>query len=212
MNQYSQDNISYSNIQLKLVYYHFLVLSTIYIFKTNQFEFSRLKILAQEKCLNYVMNIRKVKQILNIMDKILMLYHNYNLIVIFQKIFRLVDTTLTSISKFMEIDLNYQAPRLGSLIYIKFFFIFSLIGNVTSSLMLLRDKLMFDFQKVVALPVRIKLSICKCRNEIRNFWLQIEQIFLILRLPIEFLSLIGRFLHNLISFLSSIEKPKVPKI
>lgn len=212
MNQYSQDINSYSNIQLKFVYYHFLVLSTIYIIKTNQFEFSRLKISIQEKCLNYVMNLRKVKQTLKIVDKIFMFYYKYNLIFMVQKIFRFVNSALSGLSKFMEIDINYQAPSLGSLIYNKFFFIFSLINNVTSSLVLLRNNLTFDFQKVVALPVRIKLSISKCRNEIRNFWLQIEQIFLILRLPIEFLLLIGRFLNNLMIFLSTIQKPKVPKI
>lgn len=212
MDQYKENKLTYLTIQLRLAYYHFLVLSTYYIIKTNRFELSRLQILSKEKCICFVMKRRKVKQIMALLDTLVMFYYKYNLIVVIQKTFRLVNSTVVGLNKFMEIDLHSQGPRLGSLIYIKFFDFISLIGRVASSVGLLRDNLMFDVRKVVALPVRIKTSFSKCKNEVRNFWLQIEQIFLILRLPIEFLSLIGRFLAHLISWLSTIEKPKVPKI
>ncbi|RMZ95304.1 hypothetical protein BpHYR1_021784 [Brachionus plicatilis] len=212
MNEYSEEKMAYLTVQLRFAYYHFLVLSTYYIIRTNRFELSRLRVLVMEKCVQYVLNIRKVKQILSLIDKLLMIYYNYNLIIFIQKMFRYLQNSLTAVSRFIEIDLHAQAPRLGTLIFSKFFFLISLIQRVASSIELMRDNLMFDVRKVVALPVQIKNSISKCRDEIRNFWLQIEQIFLILRLPIELLSLVGRFLQNLISLISSIEKPKMPKL
>jgi hypothetical protein len=50
-----------------------------------------------------------------------------------------------------------------------------------------------------------------CSHEIRMFWRQIEQIIQIVRLPIEFLALIGRVIKKIASFLNRIERPKIKK-
>jgi hypothetical protein len=64
-------------------------------------------------------------------------------------------------------------------------------------------------KQLVLIPVRAKRSFLIFSNQIRTFWLQIEQIIQIVRLPIEILGMIGRFIKTVALFLKRLEKPKL---
>jgi hypothetical protein len=136
-------------------------------------------------------------------------FQNFNVTQV-QATFRSFSQTLSSIYRFLSSN-QANANTLAQYMFnsIKSFLI--LIGSIRASISAISSTFTFNIRRILYLPIRIKNVLSMCTHEIRMFWRQIEQIIQIIRLPIEFLALIGRVIKKIASFLSRIEKPKIKK-
>lgn len=62
------------------------------------------------------------------------------------------------------------------------------------------------------MPLYIKQTFQEISYNISRFWNTIEQIIQIIRLPIEVLKFIGKFLSGCVSLLQRMEAPRRPKL
>jgi hypothetical protein len=90
--------------------------------------------------------------------------------------------------------------------------ILNLIRNISCSLSSLTNAFSFNIKRVLLVPSKVGKAYRSFSLEVRRFWIQIEQIIQIVRLPIEILSLIGRFIKSVGNFLQRLEKPRMPKV
>jgi hypothetical protein len=86
---------------------------------------------------------------------------------------------------------------------------FNLLSNIKRSLRAICNAFSFNLMRLIQLPQKLRASIRNCLQGVGEFWLQIEQIIQIAKLPIELLYVIGKFLGGLKAFLEQIERPNI---
>jgi len=116
------------------------------------------------------------------------------------KFFRTVNTNLLRVNKFKgEFFANIKT-------------VLCLLPKILQSFKAIAATFSFSLKRVVSLPSRIKRTYMLCACKITEFWRTIEKIIQIIRLPIEILGAIGRFLSSVVDVLRRLEKPRRPRI
>lgn len=203
--------MSYSDIQFRFALYNFLFWSGVFVIITNKYELSRLKHTLIQITFEYISNTSKLKKLLKIKDKIFDAYFRNNILTDLNATIRTINQLITTVSNFFLTN-SANAPNLGKFIFIKLKRFVTLFMDIKRSFQTIIDTFSFNFRRVLLMPVRFRNTLLGCANELKSFWLQIEQIIQIVRLPIEFLSLIGRFVKSVANFLHRLEKPKIDRM
>ena len=84
-----------------------------------------------------------------------------------------------------------------------------LVSNIKRSLSLVKSIFSLNILWIITLPLRAAMTLKTLSYEMRKFWKTIEQIIQIVRLPIEILLLIGKFLSSVGNLLRRINRPRI---
>lgn len=208
-NTTSNETNTYQTLQIKLSICVLIFYTSLFLIFSHKYELIRLKHFMLE---SFVRNTKRVSiftKLNQIQRNLIDLYYNFNITNI-QSIFRTFNHSISTISNFFITS----APNanLGRLIFNNFKTFILLLTNIRKSFSAITFTFAFSLKRVLLFPLRIQNAIRMCAREISKFWQSIEQIIQIVKLPIEILLLIFKFIKGIGDFLHRLEKPKRPKI
>lgn len=196
--------VPYYRIQTRFVLYNILFLAGVIIFKNNRYDFKKL---FAQACFNFVSNTRKFKQLNGLINKFILFYFGNNILLNIKYLVRSLNQFIHSISNFMKVSNENNAPRLRCFMYQKLSNFILLIQKIRLSTNLLIESITFNVHKLLNIPVQIQKVITKPKDEIGSLLKQVEQLIAVLRIPFEILSVFAGFLKSIFGFLTSFEKP-----
>ena len=191
-------NYSYLQAQLFLFVIVFWVILFSFYRNKNKF-FNLFKCLHYETIVNYALQLKTSRLLLGLLSKLVYKIQVFQIWKINSFIQR-VKATILSITNFK----GEFFQNITSSIYV--------VPKFLRSISSIAAAFSFNLKRVLLLPVRIKQAFQIVSYNISQFWRTLEQIIQIVRLPIEVLKLIGKFLSNCVSFLQRLETPRRPKL
>jgi hypothetical protein len=216
-------NIDYTSLQLRYLFYVFLFWSSfLFIVKnSNQFKhILNLLLLPVYRSIDFIYEKKQKKileyfEFLNIIQNITV----YQLLI--KKFLNIFNYLLSTKREMNNSDSSSQSAvitkqvslirNFNVLINMKNFIrdLIYLLSNLKRSISLIHSTLSFNILWILTLPYRITVTIRSLSREMKKFFKTIEQIIQILRLPLEILILIGKFLTSVTNFLRRIKRPNI---
>ena len=201
---------SYKSFQIKLGIYILLFYSGVFIILTHQYEISRIKHFIYRYFVNYILKMPIITKLKRYQTKLIDLYFNFNITNI-QSIFRSFNQTISTINNFF-ISTAPNANYLGRFIFNNFKSFILLFTHIRRSFTAITVTFAFSLKNIMLVPLRMRNAFRLCIYEISNFWRSVEQIIQIIKLPIEILAVLFKFIKSVGDFLHRIEKPKKPRL
>lgn len=193
------NNKNYSLLQIKLFIFVIFYWLSLFIVLNHISKISKVKHFLYESIINQLTRLKTSRLVIGILLKI------QNRIQVFDiwKISNFIHRFKHTINRINNFKGEF-IKSIKSALYI--------LPKILQSISAITSTFSFNIKRVILMPSRIKKAYLAVANEIAKFWRTIEQIIQIIRLPIEILSLIGRFLSSVVTFLKRLEKPRKPKL
>lgn len=180
---------------------------SVYLFKTNQFELIEIKTKITDLIKYLILDSFIKNRINSIKHFIVFKTINQNGLIRTRTLFLLFNKSIYNVSNSLYLNI----PNLNLLLFIKINIksILMTIKIIIKSILNIWNIFSFNIRKILLYPMKIRTTLWKWSEQIKNFRSQIEQIIQIIRLPIELLSLIFVFLRTIGNFLRGIERPQI---
>ena len=156
--------------------------------------------------LNDLIDVARLRKLSDLRDKLHTIYYYVYLGYVHQ-LFRNC-TRFLSTRCFLLLHTQSQVTGLARATLNNIAFVFVLLKTTRRAVATFADTFTHGLRRLLLVPARIRYTYLKCKREIASFWLQIEQLIQIVRMPIEFLLMLGNFLRNVVNFLDRVERPK----
>lgn len=214
---------SYFSIQLRFVLYTFSFWLGVFFVLSHKYELIRVEKIVVDIVHTHIANTKHYQRLNQLKERFFFARFNIQRLNdyiksnlrILSELFSYMNRVNSSIRKRnKEDDANGGANKspisLAAFLFQTFKeFIMSLQNLKLAVFAICNTLFALNFKKILNMPIRLKTYCVGIIREIKSFWIQIEQIIQILRLPIELLGMIGRFVQGLRSFLQRLERPHI---
>ena len=203
----AQTNSIYFYTQMRLFLYVTVFWFTIIILSSNKRTISKLQNQLIDLLIKTIQSTHQIKKLFILKQKLLNILSLLDIRYL-RKLFHDLNRLISTIYSFIGRPNSYKLAQMFQQIK----HIFILFYNISQSISTYARQISLSMKRILILPITIKNTIIRCRAQIWQFWRVVEQMFQIIRFPIEILSLIGRFFKNVITFLHYLQRPRMPKI
>ena len=213
----SNKQINYLSIQLHFLFYTFTFWIGLFVILSHKYELIRIEKILLEIAYTYIINTKHVQQLNRIKEKLFFTRFNIKRLNdsvkshlrVMHAIYSYMNKVNTSIKKSNKAEDSPRSINLGLFLYHNFKQFIYLAFQLKQSLGSIIRIFSFDIKAILLYPLQLKSAIGSVICQFKSFWRQIEQIIQIIRLPIELLSMIGRFFKGIRDFSKKIERPHI---
>lgn len=201
---------SYLKIQARLLVYTTIFWLVVNLLSRERYHLARLKSLGLDLIQLVVTKTGLVQTVKRTKDQVKLELLRFSFISSAQHLLHNLNYAFYKAGEMLTLK-NVPNANLATLVVAKIGELIRLVKSVNRSIASIVHTFSFNIANILKWPGKIRSALMACSQQIRQFWLQIEQIIQIVKLPLEILSLIFSFIKGVGTFMRRIEAPRISR-